>query len=68
MRPFLLALLMLMGLVRIQAQSFYEIEWQADLYYTALVTYYDESQIEVRVKYIDPDSVYRVAKYLAEAR
>ncbi len=50
----------------IKAQSFYEIQWKADIEYTALVTYYDETQIEVRVKYIAADSVYRVAKYLAE--
>lgn len=66
MRTLLVGLFLLLSLTGIRAQSFYEIEWEADLQYTALITYYDEEQIEVRVKYIDADSVYRVAKYLAE--
>lgn len=47
----------------VKAQSFYEIKWKSDLDYTALVVYYDESQIEVRVKYTDANNIYRVAKY-----
>ena len=66
MRTYIVAILLLLGITRSQAQSFYEVEWQADLFYTGLITYYDETQIEVRVKFIDEDSVYRVAKYLAE--
>ncbi|MCE7991046.1 MAG: hypothetical protein HEP71_03665 [Roseivirga sp.] len=49
--------------VNLKAQSFYEIKWKSDLDYTALVVYYDESQIEVRVKYTDSNNIYRVAKY-----
>lgn len=66
MKRALLTLLGVLALFNLQAQSFYEIEWEADLFYKALVTYYDESEIEVRVKYIGADSVYRVAKYKAE--
>lgn len=44
-------------------QNFYEIKWKSDLDYTALVVYYDDTQIDVRVKFIDSEGVYRVAKY-----
>lgn len=63
MKRLLVVLLFATFCVKIQAQSFYEIQWESDLKYTALVVYYDESQIEVRVKYTSTDDIYRVAKY-----
>ena len=44
-------------------QAFYEIQWEADREYTALVVFYDQEAIDVRVKYIDDAGVYHVAKY-----
>jgi len=47
----------------LSAQNFYEIDWETDnVHYTALVMYYDQSNIDVRVKY-SIDDVYMVAKY-----
>lgn len=45
------------------AQNFYEIVWESDRPYTALVVFYDQASIDVRVKYIDDQDVYHVAKY-----
>ncbi|GAB5525064.1 MAG: hypothetical protein Roseis2KO_29360 [Roseivirga sp.] len=51
---------------KIKAQIFYEIQCKAYLDYTTLVVYYDDSQIEVGVKYTDANNIYRVAKYNCE--
>lgn len=49
-----------------KGQSFYEIEWNADeVTYTALVVYYEQTHIDVRVKYSE-NGVYKVAKYGCE--
>ena len=66
MKRYLLVLSFLLCFLSSRAQSFYEIKWESDRPYVALMVYYDKSQVEVRVKYEDDQGVYRVAKYKAE--
>lgn len=63
MRNTFLALAILTIFNSASAQQFYEIEWEAGLFYSALVVYYDDSEIDVRVKYNDQNGDYHVAKY-----
>lgn len=47
------------------SQNFYEIKWKAsdNINYTALVEFFNEEYIKVRVKYTNKEGVYKVAKY-----
>ncbi len=50
------------------AQSFYEIAWGNETNYTALITYYSNEEVSVRVKYTTPADVFKVAKYKCKGR
>ena len=63
MKLFTLLFCFLFSLTTALGQSFYEISWMADRQYVAMVVYYDESEIDVRVKYLDDNQIYHVAKY-----
>lgn len=63
MRTLVLFLFFLANVTGSFAQNFYEISWESDRPYTALVVYYDQALIDVRVKYVSDDGVYHLAKY-----